>query len=80
MSSLVYILRGPAHTMAPALYFSDNPSVMTLGIEGAVNTVVPSQPAEVLQSGDVLHFKAGKTLAYKQLLDVIIEAGKVITL
>lgn len=80
MSSLVYILRSPAHMMAPALYLSDNSSVVTLGIEGAVNSVIPSQPAEVLKSGATLHFKVGERITYKQLLDVIIEAEKVITL
>lgn len=80
MSSVVYVLRSPVQTMASVLYPSDDPGVVTLGIEGAVSTMVPSQPSEVLKSGDVLHFKVGERLTYKQLLDVIIEAGKVITL
>lgn len=80
MSSLAYVIRCPAHMMPPALYLSDEPGVVTLGIEGAVTTVRPSQPAELLQSGDTLRFKPGERLTYKQLLDVIIEAGKVITL
>lgn len=80
MSPLVYVLRSPAHTIAPALYSSDKPSVVILGIEGAVTTVVASQPAEILKSASTFPFKTGERVTYKQLLDVIIEAEKVITL
>jgi hypothetical protein len=76
----MYILRSPAHTISQSLYLPDNPNVVVLGINSTVRTVVPLQPAEVLQPGKTLHFKIGEKLTYEQLFDVIIEEEKVITL
>ena len=80
MPSLIYVLRSPAHTISHSLYPPDNPNVVVLGIEDTVHTVAPLQPIEMLQPGKMLHFKVGEKLTYKQLFDVIIEAGNVITL
>jgi len=80
MPSLIYVLRSPAHTISHSLYPSDNPNVVVLSIEDTVPTVIPLQPAEMLQPGKMLPFKVGEKLTYKQLFDVIIEAENVITL
>lgn len=76
----MYILRGPAQTTVPALYSPEDARAVTIGTEQAVSTVLPSQPAEILRSDGLTRFKTGDRLTFRQFLDVIIEAGKVITL
>jgi hypothetical protein len=80
MTSLVYMLRSPARTISHALFLHDNPNIAFLGVEGALTSGSQSQPAEVLQSGSILPFKTGERLTYRQLLDVLITSGKVVTL
>lgn len=80
MSSLVYILRSPLDTKQPVLYPLNDPHVVILGVESAVGSVVPSQPVEVLHLKNMSHFKARERLTYKLLLDVVVEAEKVVIL
>lgn len=81
MSSPIFLLRSPAHTISQSLFLSEDPNIAVLGIEGAVTTIQSqSQPGEVLQPGDALVFGAGQRLTYKQLLDVFIKGRIVLTL
>ncbi len=80
MFSMIYLLRGPAHVVPPSLYISDDPGVVTLGIENAVDTVSLLESAEVLRSGNLSSLKTGESLTHKQLLEVLLEAKKVIIL
>jgi hypothetical protein len=80
MTSLVYMLRSPMSTISRSLFLCNDPAITVLGIEGALTSVSQSQPTEVLQSGGVLPFRRGERLTYRQLLDVLITSGKVVTL
>jgi hypothetical protein len=80
MAAPLYILRTPADRISPSLYPPDDSSLLVLGIEGAVSTVIPAQPAEVLQWADESHLRTGERLTYKRLLDVIVQARNVMTL
>jgi hypothetical protein len=80
MTSLLYILRAPISTLSPSLFFPDDPTIAVLGIEGALTSISQSQPAEVLQVGSVPSLKTGEKLTYRQLLDVLMTGGKVVTL
>lgn len=80
MFSMIYLLRCPAHVVPPSLYISDDPGVVTLGIENAVDTVSLLESAEVLRSGNLSSLKTGERLTHKQLLEVLLEAKKVIIL
>lgn len=80
MSSLIYLFRGPAQTVPPSLYVSDDPSIVTFGIENVVDTVSPLESAAVLESGNLSSLKRGERLTHKQLLEVLLDAKKVIIL
>jgi len=80
MSSLIYVLRSPAHPVPPSLYVSYDQNVVTFGVENAVDTVSPLESAEVLQSGNLSSLKTGERLTHKQLLEVLLDAKKVIIL
>jgi hypothetical protein len=80
MSSPIYMIRSPAQTLLHSLLLPEKRNVVVLAIEGAVTTVIRSQPGEVLQPGGVLPFKMGQRLTYRQLVDVLIVGRTVITL
>lgn len=80
MAFLVYLLRGPTDSLPRSLFPSDDLNVVVLRFQVTDPTAVPLRSAEVLRSGDVSRFKEGEMLTYKQVLDVISRAGKVITL
>jgi len=80
MSLLVYLLRSHAQVMSPALYPHNDSGVTSLAIERAASSTVPSPPAVMFQPGDTASWKVGEQLTYKQLLDLVIDAEKVITL
>ena len=80
MRSLVYLIRNSVQTMPHSLFPSHDPSVMVFGIKKVIGTDSSSQTIEVLGSGSMFNLKTGQRFTYRQLLDVIIQAGKVITL
>ncbi|MGQ0694873.1 MAG: hypothetical protein ACT4OL_04775 [Nitrospiraceae bacterium] len=80
MAFLVYLVRSPTDSLPHSLFPPDDLNVVVLRIEVTASTAVPLRSVEVLQPGDVLPFKEGEKLTYKQLFDVISRAGKVITL
>jgi hypothetical protein len=80
MTSLLYILRSPVSTLSPSLILPDDPTIAILGIEGALTSISQSHPAQVLQAGSVPSLKIGERLTYRQLLDVLMTRGKVVTL
>ena len=80
MSSLVYLLRTPIQTVSHSLSPPDDPNVVVLRVQDTVTMGVPFEPAEILRPGNLFPLKQGERLTYKQLLDVISAAGKVITL
>jgi hypothetical protein len=80
MSSLVYVLRHPTRMLSSSLYLPNGSPALTLGVETAVAVATPAQPAEVLHAGKSSRVTTGERLTYRQLLELLIEATKVITL
>ena len=80
MSSLVYVLRHPPRTLSSLLYFPNGRPTLTLGVETAVAVSTPAQPAEVLHAEKSSRVTTGERLTYRQLLESLMEATKVITL
>ena len=73
MSSVVYVVRSPLHTLSPAL-FSGSGSEVVLSLED------PLFPGEVLRSTSEFGLKAGEKLSYDELLAILLDTRKVVTL
>ena len=73
MSSVVYVVRSPLHTLSTAL-FSGNGSEVVLSLED------PLLPGEVLRSTNELGLKAGERLSYDQLVAILLVTRNVVTL
>lgn len=80
MSFAMYVLRKPPQTFTSAFYSPDDTRVVTVGIEQAISLVLPSEPAEILKPDTQNRFKTGERLTYRQFLDAILQAEKIITL
>jgi len=80
MPSLVYVLRHPTCTLSSSLYLPNDRPPLTLGVETAVAVSTPGPPVQVLHSGTSSCVTTGERLTYKQLLEVLVDATKVITL
>ena len=80
MGSLVYLVRNPVSTMPRSLYSPHNPNVVVIGIEPTIGKDSSTQSMEVLRSGSTVGLQREQRLTYSQLLEVIIQAEKVITL
>lgn len=80
MSSLVYLLRHPAHTISSALYLPDDGAILTLGVENAAPSSKAASAAQVLRAGESSRVKAGQLLTATKLMEILVEANKVITL
>ena len=78
MSSLIYLVRSPISLLSDTLFQVGKPMALALGIEKATYV----RPGEVLWSdsdkGSFL--SVGQTLSYQELLAIVIEQKKVITL
>lgn len=73
MSSVVYVVRSPLHALSPAL-FSGNGCEVVLSLED------PLLPGKVLQGTDELELKVGEKLSYDQLVAILLDTRKVVTL
>ena len=80
MASLVYILRSPVQTLSRSLCPLTDPSVLVLLREGSSYSVVQTGSGGSVPQEGLSPLKVGDRLTYKDLLDVVIHAGKVITL
>lgn len=73
MSSAVYIVRSPLHTLSQAL-LPENSSAVVLSLED------PLLPGKVLRVTDTTQFTEGERLSYKQILEILLGSTKVIAL
>lgn len=73
MHDLIYVLRSPSEKASSSLYASEDSS-LTIDV-GRV-----AQPGIVLSTNTLSSFQSEQALNYKQLLDVLLDARKVITL
>ena len=71
--SVVYIVRAPLHTLSHALFSGDGSSVV-LSIED------PLLPGKVLRATNSAGLTEGERLSYEQMLTVVLESKKVMTL
>lgn len=73
MSGIVYMIRTPLRISSPTLFSTDR-TTLVLSLED------PGCPGKVMQSPPTAPFTAGETLSYAQILKVVLESKKVITL
>jgi hypothetical protein len=73
MSSAVYIIRSPLHTLSQAL-LPENSSAMVLSLED------PLLPGKILRVTNTTQFTEGERLSYEQILEILLGSTKVIAL
>jgi hypothetical protein len=73
MSSAVYIVRSPLHTLSQAL-LPENSSAMVLSLED------PLFPGKILRVTNTTQFTEGERLSYEQILEILLGSTKVIAL
>lgn len=78
--SLIYLLRDSVEKMPRALYAFDDSKTVVVGIEDAMSSRSLSRIAEILRPGSDTNLTTGQSLTYSELLDLVMKAGKVITL
>lgn len=79
MSLLVYLVRAPVSRLHPCLYAPTDNRALVIGIEQARGNV-SSHAAEVISPGSGTTCTAGQFLSYGELLQLVMNAGKIITL
>jgi hypothetical protein len=72
MPSVVYVVRSALHTVSPALLPGDDCTVVSVGD--------PLFPGKVLHATDDSPLGEGERLSYEQLLEVVLQSQKVMTL
>ena len=80
MPSPLFLLRHPANTLSPALFSPDELTSSVFAIRLSADSSSPLQSLPTIQSGDTSRFVIGQKVTYRELLELAIEAGKVITL
>lgn len=73
MSEIVYMIRTPLQT-SPNTPFTLDRSALVLSLED------PRCPGKVVHSPPAIGFTAGETVSYDQILKIVLEGKKVITL
>ena len=80
MSSLVYLLREPVSMLLPALYTAVDDYWRAVSIEGGVLHLSESSGKSGALHKTEMNQSANSVQSYKDLLNLILEAQKVITL
>ena len=80
MSLPVYVLRRSASSVSSALYSSEKRPLSVRIIEPQSDDHFSSQKAAFIQVGNEDSVNNGEQLTYRQLLDLVLEADKVVTL
>jgi hypothetical protein len=80
MTSLVYLLRSPVSTISQSLYDPEDHRHVTLAVEHGASTPTVSHPAEVVYPGDRSGLQIGARLTEVELVTVLLNARKVVTL
>ncbi len=73
MPSVVYVVRSPLHSLSRALFSGDS-SAVVLSLED------PLLPGKVLLATSSLGLTEGERLSYEQVLAIVLENKKVVTL
>jgi len=78
MASLLYLLRHPSNSLSRALYSTQDLSTSVCALE-PVTVSTPSDRAVIpIQSGQDMDGVIGQPVTYKQFLDLVLQASKVI--
>ena len=80
MSLPVYVLRRSPASISSALYSSEKRTLSVRIIEPQSDDHVPSQKAAFIQAGNEDSGSNREQLTYRQLLNLVLEAEKVVTL
>jgi len=73
MSGIVYMIRSPLRILSRTFFIADS-ATLVLSLED------PRYPGKVVESSPAAQFRAGETLSYDQILKIVLESKKVITL
>jgi hypothetical protein len=76
MSSAVYIVRSPLHTLSQAL-LPENSSAMVLSLE---DPLLPGKVLHVTNTTQFTEVTEGERLSYEQILEILLRSTKVIAL
>lgn len=79
MSSPLYLIRHPVRTLSPALYSHQDLNVSAYALKPSIDLPFCKPEMVAVQSVQGVDAVREDTLTYEQLLDVIIQASKVIT-
>ena len=80
MVALMYLLRSPAPTISRSLYNPDDHYHVTLAVEHGMSAPTASHLAEVVYPGGLSHLRIGTQLTVLELLALLLETRKVVTL
>ena len=73
MSSVVYVVRSPLHTISQSLC-PEQGSVLMISVEGS------PLPGKVLSTTKKFSLKEGERLSHEQLVSVLVKSEKIMTL
>ena len=76
MTSVLYLLRSPSHIVLPALY-QESGTALVVSMED--QSLVP-KPATIVAAPSECVWKAGQSLSYRELMSLVVESEKVVTL
>jgi hypothetical protein len=80
MPSRLYLIRHAVNTLSPALYSNQDLNVSACTLKPSIDLPFCKPETVVVQSAQGIDAVREDTLTYGQLLNVIIQASKVITL
>jgi hypothetical protein len=80
MSSVVYVLRSPAEKMSSALYMAAVQEAVVIRIDQVRPGSSSQQVGQIVSPGSVNALAAGQAVTASQLLDLLMNAQKVLTL
>jgi hypothetical protein len=73
MPSVVYVIRSPLHSLSPAVFPGGSCEVV-LSLED------PLLPVKVVRATNTTGLTEGERLSYDQMLAIVVESKKVVTL
>lgn len=80
MSVLLYLIRHSAQTLSPGLYSSKDLNVSACTLKTSIDPPFSDLKTVTLRSTDSANDIQEQTVTYEHLLDVIIQASKVVIL
>jgi hypothetical protein len=79
MPTVMYLLRAPIERISRALYTADDTEALVIRVDH-IDSKSPGQFAEILQPGTKPSLLPGQSLSAPELLELVLNAQKIITL